>query len=277
MGLFGKKKDEYPPLERVSGSSHGDHWRCITDDKEKVMIKIERTFKNEGKGFAIINWTGYNIDSKKIQKNETIGIVSQDKDLKLIILTTNGTIWTAYPYPISFTKYPVQVSKVMQWPNMIEGWINFILPDYGASLNYFDSYFFTHHGKIPTKATIKLSAIGYKMKIAKEHKFEVNRPGIPFKEATTKGACWILPVGEKGASIDDYNVQMPVKEVKEIDIWGEKGYIFFGPVIQDNIHEPFILPIIILEKHIDGPIPIPGDDLNAFIWLQGCVDLDTKS
>ena len=252
-----------PRKREVAGHPHGAHWDCVGPSEEALRDIIMGSFHAR----AIVGracWTGPNVESGgAVMENEAVAALSQHSGVKALSVAVNGSVWTAYPVSEFSARAPATMKEVLEWDSGIEGQL--ALEVGKASLTAFDPFYFRHRGEIVSTGECLLSAFAYLATKAE--------PQTLVKEGKmydTRGVPWIFPVPKTGA--DDYRIQMPVREVQKIDVFGSRGYVFSGPVIagKKGYHD---LPVVAIGKNIEGPVPGAGDDLSAAVWLQGFFEI----
>ncbi len=240
--------------------SHGDHWKSIHPDEDWVMELIEETIKTMK--VDAMDWSGFNLETQKDQDNRTQCYIKENPAISSMVLAVNESVWTAYPYPRSGIVHPVLISRIVQWPNIIEGQYEVYV--YGTSLRVFDPLFYKNHGRVPKVCLMKFGALAYEGRKAKERRYEA----YDGKNLSSRGVPIFIPF--RNGSRDDYTFHIPVKKVEEVDIFGIPGYRFTGPLF--NSERPFNIPIYVTELNMEGTIPEVGDDLEGTLWLQGTIN-----
>ncbi|MEM2869724.1 MAG: hypothetical protein QW379_04800 [Thermoplasmata archaeon] len=204
-------------------------------------------------------------------ENDTWGIISEGDTGRTMTIWVNASLWTAFPLPDIYSASKATITEINQWKNLIEGWLRLNLKD--MSLTVFDPFFYLHRGRIKKESNLHFSALAYTIQPVKEVLLRLSEEGrrelgIPHDYITTKEASIIFPL--KGAAIDDYAGLMPVVERREVEIWGERGHVFAGPLI--NSSPPLMPPIVATRRVIQGRVPEVGEELFAYVWLIGAAE-----
>jgi len=275
--MFGpvKKKPTMPPIERVNGDDHGEHWYTVLDEKGAQSL-VQSQLEQGMKVFTRFVWKGHNIEHGKVMDNDTMGLISNSGAVRTMVVIVNGSLWTAIPVSPLHEQVDVKVKKVRIWKNGIEGWLDLVFErdDIKASLTAFDPFLFIHRGSIDEGSRIALMGLAYSASIGIDHELAVDRPDISSdgKVRIDRNTHYIVPVNlfskrpdQLDFSPDVYRVRMKVDSREGIDIFGDPGYIFKGSLFEGKMP---VFPIIVRADHIQGEVPEVGMVMECHIWLQ---------
>lgn len=266
-----KKSEVSPPIQKVEGSAHGNHWITVLGDRE-----IEDVFSRlSGKKVPIlahVAWKGHNIEHGKVMENRMLAMTTEDDDVRTIAVNMNKTLWTAYPatYHQMEVKPKIVLSSI--WKAGIEGWITFSMKvgDAETELTGFDPLFFIHRGAVEKDLPLGLAGFCYSAQKGKDKEFDA--PDMPEGKARlTKEGGWLIPLRllESGADRDpdEYHLRMLVTDRKDIRIFSDPGYLYRGNPF-GSANKEFELPVIVRKDRIKGKHPEIGDSFSGEIWLQ---------
>jgi len=260
-----------PPMEKVEGSSHGDHWMTAIGNRDVNEI-FTRLSGKRIPILAHIQWNGFNVEHDKVMENRMLGMTTDEDDVRLIAVNMDGTLWTAYPTTYHHMEISPKIHLSRVWKAGIEGWLTFTIPvgDSETELTGFDPLFFIHRGGIEKDIPLGLAAFCYAGEKGKDKEFDTS--DIPDGKAyLTKEGGWFIPMkmlkgGEK-RDPDEYHLRMQITDRKDIKIFSDPGYLYFGTPF-GSVNKDFVLPVIVRKDRIKGKPPEIGDSFSGEIWLQ---------
>lgn len=257
MGLFDlfKKSEKVPEIKRKSGS-HGSHWDCvmIVGEKGENLQNIVMETVQSGKV----------VESAKIGEKNVVVVAKNYGNALSFVVPVNGSIWTAFPYVNSTTKYDSIIQSVEIWTNGIEAQIS--AKFFNAILSFFAIDYISNIEKYNQgeKLKIELSAIDYAVQVGGFNKEQVkNNEGKSFQMSPDFVGIFPTQYG-----VDDYNFYGKVEKIEKIELFGKEGYKIKTKII-DSGDWKLSIDLNVLSNKINGQIPKQNDTINGMIWLTG--------
>ena len=188
----------------------------------------------------------------------------------------------------------IKLNKVYPWHSRLEGQIEGDLGD--VPLTFFDVHYARdkYFYRTDKYYSFILSGIAYACKVIEPPSFDINNPETirmmrqnmkigdiedpsPIN-IQTKGMAAILPFS--GGDRDDYQFQAPVKDIREIELFGKKAWRIRATValLLERTESDIDLDIYVTEKTLAGQkVPVAGDDIAGTLWLQGYLWYSTNN
>ena len=248
---------------------HGDHWGCIfrAANETDLFDFIRDSLAGAGATEAFSNGVGS-------------AFRSTGERIRVCVLAVHGRMVSAYPEVVgdhgSSGAWPITVREVIPWANGIEGQISGDC--HGASVSLFDTRFYRnrHTYQIGQTYHFNMGALAYTLEPARQTEAESEELGA---KISFKGACAYMPAASGGemssadADIDDYWFHSPLSgKISRAAIAGRTLSIY---PVTIAIPEQFEMSLDLLAAdHVIAPDLAerkPGDDLEGFLWLQGCL------
>jgi len=251
-----KKKDATLPINRIGGASHGEHWSMVYRGIHPLdqLIKFSIQMARDRRDLRVISrdWNGPNVQTGRTSSNTTRCLISQIGHITSYTLSVNDHLWASYPYSPGSSSHDIIITEVFRWENLVEGQVACRVC--GTELVFFDTHFFIHQGKLPSRTSGVFGAFGVRVK--------------KVEKTPATGGAMVRAVNGEGYR-DIYRIMMPVEEIAELEIFGARAYQFEGTML--NAKGQLRVPVIALAESIEGDVPGVGDWLSATIWLQGLV------
>ena len=276
LGRIGKREERgaadapdgrsMPPSPQSGASQakeggHGDHWGCVVraTEQSELMQFISGVIRDASRP-EVFEATGAGM-----------AVHAPGDDVSATVLVVNDKLASAYPDALLGHKWPITVDKVVPWANGIEGQI--MGTCHGASISFFDTRFYVNRRKYKIGETydFQLSAFAYVVGKAAEVEFDSDIGA----KVSLKGAHAYMPadINNPTADIDDYWFHSPLEsEVGGAELAGRHLKVY--PIII-ALPDHFEMRInLYAARHTLDPNMekvAPGDDLEGFLWLQGCI------
>lgn len=189
----------------------------------------------------------------------------------------------------------LELKRVITWKNKIEAQIE---ANWGCSIiEFYDTRFIYNRLWYEAEREYEfiLTGIAYKAKpaIFMEIPFDQNpdevawqrkiskekglpEPEIP-KKIKLENTAIFIPI--ENGDIDEYQFRGKVKKVERLDreMLGQKCYVADFTVMRFEDNDEKDLKILITEKVWEGERPpVSGDEIEGFLWLQGCLWYDYR-
>jgi hypothetical protein len=246
---------------QAKAGGHGDHWGCVLRATEQdellgfistVIQRAERPemFEAVGAGMAVH---------------------APGERLSACVLVVDNKLVSAYPEARGVDVWPVAISEIVPWSNGVEGQITGECQS--TSISFFDTRFYANRRKYKVGETcnFQMNAFAYALGRAADTEFESDIGA----KVSLKGAHAYMPANldNDTADIDDYWFHSPLEaKVTTAELAGKRLRVY--PIIV-AIPEHFEMHVnLYAADHVASPDLAsvnPGDDLEGFLWLQGCL------
>lgn len=285
---------EHEDADIPTNEGHGEHWVCLFRDIETTVTAHLPQVVSEGSllGFAepapIMGEATAGLWWPGQAGRGTLALVAinaQDEDG-----TAGNLLMSAYPAVLDGPIQPLTIQEVLPWSNGIEGLVRATFPEDGSGpeIAFFDTLFYLNRDRYRPGLTLpfRLAAFAYWAQVVhpepvvidKPEAIEAMRKGTEREgdmssiEVIMSGAAILFPRDD--LSPDDAEAQGPVRAVDHVLWAGVPLTCCWVTVVRllDREDEDIDIPVFIA-PHVwrTGERPEPGNDLQALIWIQGCL------
>lgn len=209
--------------------------------------------------------------------------------LAAIMLNDQGNplLASVFPFWESGVEHTAALERVRVWPGGVEAQIECTIAD--ATVTFFDPLYAVNRGwyQAGEEYQFVLSGIAYNCRMAQDDVIDISKakivemlreiariegdnPDAPeVSRIHTRGMAMLMPIPEWDA--DDYHFRGPVKEVREIEMLGQPGWLIRATLLRNIEDEQELdFDIVITRKAWEGDAPPqPGHDIEGAMWLQG--------
>lgn len=253
-------------LDESASPGHLDQLELFYEDTEELFAGMTSVIT--ASQMAVSYATSHADSSLKPDPAEPVGHLlewpSSRCGLTSIIRSDQGgqcnTLQAVFPFTGEGVLYCCKLLETRLFSNRLEAQLVVLAGlDEELSLTFYDAHYLLDRMVYKKDEVYQFVLRGF------IYHLMVNAPDPQYKGMTA-----IFPREELGA--DHYEVQGPVKEVKEFDfdMLGQKFWLVKITIANNSAGEDLDLDLVLTRKVLGtGQVPRIGDDISAAIWLQG--------